>query len=648
MGKVVLSSETSMEGEQSQKSFEMKKEEVSGEKLVPKMELKVLLVEADDSTRQIVAALLRKCGYRVTSVSDGLKAWETLKENSQNIDLILTEAELPFISGFALLSLITAHEVCKNIPVIMMSTQDSVSLVFKCMLKGASDYLIKPIRRNELSILWQHVWRRHTLIHGQGPEKLTVKEHKRQPVSENNVVSNPSSDCVASTQNTKERSEKGSDVQSSCTTPYFEAESTPARNMQDISHLKYESASNLSNDDVERHGESAKFDEEFENEARENSNTFKQVVASCNGTLKSSALSLKEDHPDESFKVNDSANAEIEDCYELFKPSCGAINLVGRFDDRTKSASSGRSTVDVDGTNYSECAPELELSLRRICSMGSNNKGTGERSTLNHSNVSAFSRYNNNNTLQSFFPTHPSNQTKAEEGMKKYHESLFNQSSENSTGASQQHGDTRNNYQENMSSLDGSLSGQTEASFPSPQLGVIPATGLRFEFFPSLFPTQSSLTQMWSPSEASQQEKSPFPMDTSTLSNSDLHNSEQGYHQSEETTTKSIVDQSDEQGQNNLGAVEEQRTSLSGVAHHLHSSSYGSICGGNDGSASSIHTSQREAALTKFRMKRKDRCFEKKVRYQSRKRLAEQRPRVKGQFVRQMTTDSPVAEADCS
>lgn len=44
---------------------------------------------------------------------------------------------------------------------------------------------------------------------------------------------------------------------------------------------------------------------------------------------------------------------------------------------------------------------------------------------------------------------------------------------------------------------------------------------------------------------------------------------------------------------------------------------------------------QREAALLKFRLKRKDRCYDKKVRYQSRKRLAEQRPRVKGQFVRQ-------------
>lgn len=42
----------------------------------------------------------------------------------------------------------------------VMSSHDSVSMVFKCMLKGASDFLVKPIRKNELRNLWQHVWRR--------------------------------------------------------------------------------------------------------------------------------------------------------------------------------------------------------------------------------------------------------------------------------------------------------------------------------------------------------------------------------------------------------------------------------------------------------------------------------------------------------
>lgn len=42
----------------------------------------------------------------------------------------------------------------------VMSSHDSMGIVFKCLSKGAVDFLVKPIRRNELKILWQHVWRR--------------------------------------------------------------------------------------------------------------------------------------------------------------------------------------------------------------------------------------------------------------------------------------------------------------------------------------------------------------------------------------------------------------------------------------------------------------------------------------------------------
>lgn len=129
----------------------------------------------------------------VAAVADGLKAWELLKGRPHNVDLILTEVDLPSISGYALLSLIMEHDTCKNIPVIsmllppfsyccrkscqhvkfthtqssflsaVMSSNDSVSTVYRCMLRGAADFLVKPVRKNELKNLWQHVWRRRAV-----------------------------------------------------------------------------------------------------------------------------------------------------------------------------------------------------------------------------------------------------------------------------------------------------------------------------------------------------------------------------------------------------------------------------------------------------------------------------------------------------
>ncbi|PON78913.1 Two-component response regulator-like [Parasponia andersonii] len=672
------------------------------ESYLPWMVLRVLLVEADDSTRQIVTALLRKCGYRVYAVPDGLKAWETLEERARNIDLILTEVELPSISGFALLTLVMEHDVCKNIPVIMMSSQDSISMVLKCMLKGAADYLIKPLRRNELRNLWQHVWRKKTLVHRQLPQNTTAPQHQVEPASENNTASNRSSDYVASIKHTKELSEKVSDVQSSCTTPYLEAESEHIPHLQDISHTKSGTASNLSKNNVEIHEDCAKLNEEavmHVSKTGEKSNIFKPEVVSCNEAFRSTVLRLKGEHTcnkrmkqdetamTENYKVNANVETEIESD-ELVNPSSGAIDLIGTFDDRPR-CTKGSSIVNVDGINNSEYSPQLELSLLRVCPRGFNGQGSGERPKLNHSNASAFSWYNNNNTLRPFFPTLSSSHTKSEDCLKKTEEFLFSQSSENSPRASQERAATGSSCQDNFPAIVVGESGQTEAPFPSPQLGLIPVTSLRFDdvssgysqFFPSFFYAQSSLSPIWSPISASQGEKSPSAVNTSNHSDPRVHDSEQGYQRSEETRNTSLEQTKEEQRK--LEFVEELKpcslgadrsaggSFCCGVADYIKSDARGSICGKNDGSATSamadekitasqglnenghyvherfrgmdsVRSSQREVALTKFRMKRKDRCFEKKVRYQSRKRLAEQRPRVKGQFVRQVQNGPPL------
>ncbi|RZR81591.1 hypothetical protein BHM03_00007847 [Ensete ventricosum] len=98
------------------------------ERFLPRRSLRVLLVEHDDSTRHIVAALLRKCSYHVSAVADGLKAWAVLKLKCYRFDLVLTEVEMPSLSGIGLLSKIMAAEECKNIPVINKTFEHTVQV----------------------------------------------------------------------------------------------------------------------------------------------------------------------------------------------------------------------------------------------------------------------------------------------------------------------------------------------------------------------------------------------------------------------------------------------------------------------------------------------------------------------------------------
>jgi len=127
----------------------------------PQRCLKVLLVEDDDSTRKVVRALLCHCRYEVTAVANGLQAWDLLEDTRNQFDLVLTEAMGPCLSGIDLLSKIMSHRTYKHIPVIMMSSHDSMILIFKCLTMGAVDFLIKPLRKNELKNIWKHIWKRH-------------------------------------------------------------------------------------------------------------------------------------------------------------------------------------------------------------------------------------------------------------------------------------------------------------------------------------------------------------------------------------------------------------------------------------------------------------------------------------------------------
>jgi pseudo-response regulator 5 len=230
------------------------KEVFRWEMLLPKINVTVLLVESDRATRRLITAILKNCSYIVIAVSNGLKAWETLKTKATDIDLILTEMELPAISGLELLSKIMEHEICKNIPVIMMSSHDSRITAMNCMFKGAADFLIKPVRKNELTNLWQHVWRK--LVINRPLQNIRSAQKNLKIATEDNFAGNQStdSDSVASSQKNDKCSEKLSEDQSTCALPFSDAENAYMDNMQNASLMKC--SLKLSNIDVLKHEES--------------------------------------------------------------------------------------------------------------------------------------------------------------------------------------------------------------------------------------------------------------------------------------------------------------------------------------------------------------------------------------------------------
>lgn len=123
----------------------------------------ILLYDRDSKSRHEVLHLLRRCTYRVTAVETPRAALEVLTAGPP-VDLMLAEVEFPKGKGLKMLRHVAKQDSLKAIPIVMMSPRDEVSVVVKCLRLGAADFLVKPLRINELLNLWTHMWRRRRTL----------------------------------------------------------------------------------------------------------------------------------------------------------------------------------------------------------------------------------------------------------------------------------------------------------------------------------------------------------------------------------------------------------------------------------------------------------------------------------------------------
>ncbi|TXG51704.1 hypothetical protein EZV62_024228 [Acer yangbiense] len=136
----------------------------SGDGFIDRSKVRILLCDNDGSSSEEAFSLLSKCSYQVTSVRSARQVIDALNAEGPEIDIILAEVDLPMTKGMKMLKYITRDKELRRIPVIMMSAQDEVSIVVKCLRLGAADYLVKPLRTNELLNLWTHMWRRRRML----------------------------------------------------------------------------------------------------------------------------------------------------------------------------------------------------------------------------------------------------------------------------------------------------------------------------------------------------------------------------------------------------------------------------------------------------------------------------------------------------
>ncbi|KAF7819105.1 two-component response regulator ARR9 [Senna tora] len=142
----------------------------------------VLAVDDSLIDRKLIERLLKTSSYQVTTVDSGSKALEFLglRENNDqsnpntpsvspnsnqevDVNLVITDYCMPGMTGYDLLKKIKESSSLRNIPVVIMSSENVPSRISRCLEEGAEEFFLKPVRLSDLNRLRPHMMKTQKL-----------------------------------------------------------------------------------------------------------------------------------------------------------------------------------------------------------------------------------------------------------------------------------------------------------------------------------------------------------------------------------------------------------------------------------------------------------------------------------------------------
>ncbi|WCJ21731.1 Two-component response regulator ARR4 [Euphorbia peplus] len=126
--------------------------------LYPSDDDEVHVLAVDDSLvdRKVIERLLKISSCKVTAVDSGIRALEFLGLDqdetssvgfdSLKVDLIITDYCMPGMTGYELLKKIKESSIFREIPVVIMSSENVMTRIDRCLEEGAEDFIVKPVK----------------------------------------------------------------------------------------------------------------------------------------------------------------------------------------------------------------------------------------------------------------------------------------------------------------------------------------------------------------------------------------------------------------------------------------------------------------------------------------------------------------------
>jgi len=105
--------------------------------------MRVLVVDDFSTMRRIIKNILRQIGFtNVVEADDGAAAWEVLTKDK--IDFIISDWNMPQMTGIELLRKVRAHEEFCNLPFLMVTAEAQQENIIEAVQAKVSNYIVKP------------------------------------------------------------------------------------------------------------------------------------------------------------------------------------------------------------------------------------------------------------------------------------------------------------------------------------------------------------------------------------------------------------------------------------------------------------------------------------------------------------------------
>lgn len=108
-----------------------------------KLRSQILIVDDSEMNRELLSAMLED-EFDILEAEDGTKCLEMLAQYGTGISLVLLDIVMPGMDGFEVLSIMNRKHLIDDIPVIMISSEDSQNIIRRAYELGVSDYINRP------------------------------------------------------------------------------------------------------------------------------------------------------------------------------------------------------------------------------------------------------------------------------------------------------------------------------------------------------------------------------------------------------------------------------------------------------------------------------------------------------------------------